>query len=190
MNPPRLSQVLKNSRIHIFATIAVAAMISVFSISTFAQQTQLSLADFLIGLRSKKVTLEERNKILTEAAKVRGVTFVLTPEIEKELENTGADRGLITAIREKGAVIKTAAVVPPKTEPSPAAVVPPPPDHAFYQRRAAASASKGDLDSAVADYGKAIEMQANDPTDYLNRGVALYGKKSYSEALADLTKSI
>src|SRR5439155_9424865 len=99
MNPPRLSQILRNSKTRMFAAAAIAVMICVFSVSTFAQQSQLSLADFLIGLRSKKVTLEERNKILTEAAKVRGVTFALTPEIEKELENTGADKNLITAIR-------------------------------------------------------------------------------------------
>lgn len=179
---------MKNHRIRLAAAVAMTVIISIFAVNSFAQQAQLSLADFLIGLRSKKVTLEERNKILTEAAKQRGVTFALTPEIEKELENTGADSNLIAAIREKGAVIKASAVVPPKTEPSPAVVAPP--DHAFYQKRAGASAAKGDLDAAINDYGKAIEMQADDPTDYLNRGMALYGKKSYEQAVADFDKSI
>ena len=73
------------------AVVSLAVMIAIFSINSFAQQAQLSLADFLIGLRSKKVTIEERNKILTDAARERGVTFALTPEIEKELENTGAE---------------------------------------------------------------------------------------------------
>ena len=171
------------------ASAALVLVLAIFSINSLAQQAQLSLADFLIGLRSKKVTLEERNKILTEAAKERGVTFALTPEIEKELEATGADSNLITAIREKGAVIKAAAVVPPKAE-AVVPTVPPPPDRAFYQKRAAVSAARGDLDSAIADYGKAIEMPDADSGDYLNRGVAFYGKKSYSEALADLSKSI
>ena len=171
------------------ASAALVLVLAIFSINSLAQQAQLSLADFLIGLRSKKVTLEERNKILTEAAKERGVTFALTPEIEKELEATGADSNLITAIRDKGAVIKAAAVVPPKAE-AVVPTVPPPPDRAFYLKRAAASAARGDLDSAIADYGKAIEMPDADSGDYLNRGVAFYGKKSYSEALADLSKSI
>jgi hypothetical protein len=43
--------------------------------------SQLSLADILIGLRSKKVELADRNKILTEAVLSRGITFTLTPEI-------------------------------------------------------------------------------------------------------------
>jgi TonB family protein len=171
------------------ASAALVLVLAIFSVNSLAQQAQLSLADFLIGLRSKKVTLEERNKILTEAAKERGVTFALTSEIEKELEATGANKDLITAIREKGAVIKAAAVVQPKTE-TVVPTNPPPPDRAFYQKRAAASAAKGDLDSAIADYGKAIEMPDAESSDYLNRGVAFYGKKSYNEALADLSKSI
>src|SRR5690348_816466 len=62
------------------------------------QAVQLSLADILIALRSKKVTMPERNKILTEAVLQRGITFSLTPEIEKELEATGADKDLIDSI--------------------------------------------------------------------------------------------
>jgi TonB family protein len=164
---------------------------TVFSIALFCQTAvaqqgdQLSLADFLIGLRSKKVTLEERNKLLTEAAKARGVTFTMTPEIEKELENTGADKALIDAIRSKATIVKISA---PVKDPTPA--TPPPPDHSFYQKRAVASAGKGDLDSAIADFTKAIEVGPAESTDFVSRGMVYYTKKSYDLAIADLDKAI
>jgi TonB family protein len=168
---------------------AILAAVFVFFHSAAAQEPQLSLADFLIGLRSKKVTLQERNKLLTEAAKARGVTFALTPEIEKELQNTGADKDLIDAIRSKASVVKVSASVPAKTDPVPVST-PPPPDHAFYQKRAGTFLAKGDFDSAVADLSKAIELNSNDASDYNSRGLAYYNKKSYDLAIADYSKSL
>src|SRR5687768_13104045 len=101
-----------------------------------AQSPQLSLADLLIGLRSKKASLQERNTLLTEAVRLRGVTFALTVEIEKELAATGATPTLIEAIRQKAPVVK------PSSTPAPAVVkptpvpTPTPPDFSFYQTRA------------------------------------------------------
>ena len=67
------------SRIRAFAVFfAVMLMFATFA---NAQSPQLSLADLLIGLRSKKVSLPERNAILTEAVRQRGVTFAMTPEM-------------------------------------------------------------------------------------------------------------
>jgi len=190
------AQFFPNQRFRRLASILMAAAaisVFVFFQSAAAQQPQLSLADFLIGLRSKKVTLPERNKLLTDAAKARGVTFELTPEIEKELENTGADKDLIAAIRSKATVVKIAATVPPKTEPKvdPVPVsTPPPPDHAFYQKRAGSFMTKGDFDSAVADLNKAIELSPSDASDFTSRGLAYYNKKSYDLAIADYSKAI
>src|SRR5688572_20687570 len=88
--------------------VLVAATMMIFAAAAKAQVPQLSLADLLIGLRSKKATLPERNSILTDAVRQRGVTFAMTPEIEKELATTGASPALIDAIRKKGPVVKTA----------------------------------------------------------------------------------
>ena len=90
---------LKTARVA--AGLAVAALVLAMAAGLRAQTPQLSLADLLIGLRSKKVTLEERNKILAEAVRQRGITFALTGEIEKELSTTGAGKELISAIRQK-----------------------------------------------------------------------------------------
>lgn len=166
------------------------------SLTVFSQTpAQLSLADILIALRSKKVTLVEKNKILTDAVMVRGITFALSPEIEKELTSTGADAALIGAIRQKSPVIKPVATPQPKTSPSPVAVplpspTPPPPDFSFYQKRANASIDKGDYDSAIADYNKAIELKSAEPSAYLNRGMAHFNKKNYDLAIADYDKVI
>src|SRR5258708_24433625 len=106
--------------------IALAVSV-VFALGAFtniirAQGNQLSLADILIALRSKKLTLPERNKILTDAVATRGTTFSLTPEIEKELSVTGADKDLVDSLKKRSQIVKIAAVVPsaetkPNTEP-------------------------------------------------------------------------
>ena len=161
-------------------------------LSVFGQQpAQLSLADILIGLRSKKVTLPERNKILTEAVLTRGITFSLTTEIEKELETTGADKVLIDSIRKKNIIVKTSAVVmPPETKPSPQPVATPAPDFNFYLKRAEANSEKGDLDGALVDFGKAIEMKPDSFEAYIERGTAHLNKKALELAVSDLTKAI
>ncbi|MFN3418737.1 MAG: TonB family protein [Pyrinomonadaceae bacterium] len=163
-------------------------MIAISAIGIRAQAPPLSLADILIALRSKKVTLAERNQILTGAVKERGITFEFTPEIEKELAATGADADLIAAIRMKS-------LPPPKPtpEPKPAATpqpTPPPPDYTFYQKRAEANLSKGDLEAALADYNKAVEMKADNPDLYVSRGRAYFNMKSYELSVKDFDKAI
>jgi len=168
------------------------------------QQPSLSLADILIGLRSKKVILYERNRLLTGAVRQRGITFALTPEIEKELISTGADKELIEAIRQKSPVIKTM----PTTMPTPLATplptpvatpVPipvatptpvPTPDFAFYRKRADENVGKGEYTLAVNDYSRAIELNPKDVSVYLNRGLAHYNQKNYDLAAADYDKAI
>lgn len=150
-----------------------------------AQQAQLSLADLLIGLRSKKATLDERNKLLTEAVKVRGITFVLTPEIEKELETTGATKELIDVIRQKSPVAKAAPTPAPTPVPSPT-----PPDFTVYQQQADAHLVKGEYDLALADYSKVIELNPKSANSYLSRGLSYYYKESYNQAISDYNKGI
>ena len=153
-----------------------------------AQQAQLSLADVLIGLRSKKVSLDERNRLLSDAVKVRGITFSLTPEIETELAGTGANGNLVDAIRQRAGNIKISAV----TQPAPAPAVLPAPtmDFAFYRKRGDENVSKGEHDLALENYGKAIELNPKDAATYLNRGRAYSNKKSYDLAVLDYDKWI
>jgi TonB family protein len=183
---------LSPSRIR-FATGARAISVALMSLILTAvlsqgvpaqQPAQLSLADILIALRSKKVTLAERNKLIGDAVKSRGITFTLTSEIEKELQTTGADPTLLDAIKLKGTVERLAQGSQPKADPAPVM------DFGFYQKRADGSVAKGDIDSAVADYGKAIELRASDPTVYLSRGMALLNKKSFDLSIQDFNKVI
>ncbi len=163
-----------------------------------AQQVRLSLADILIGLRSKKVTLPERNKLLTEAVKTRGITFTLTPEIETELQTTGADSDLVGAIRQKNEKLKVALIPKPTPAPIPVStLIPiaiptptPAPDFVFYRKRADESIVKGEYDSAFNDYNKALELNPKDAVAYLNRGRAFQSKTNYDSAIADFSKVI
>ena len=172
-------------------TLWFVGILTAFSNVASGQPNQLMLADILIALRSKKVTLPERNRILAEAVVVRGVTFALTPEIEKELEDTGADKNLIYSIRQKSHIVKISAVVTPPVEKKPKVEpAPPPPDFWFYEKRADTDLSKGEFDSALADYTKAIEMNPLSPQAFLGRGMAYANKQSYDLAVADYDKAI
>ena len=180
------------SRIRAFAVFF--AVMLIFAASAHAQSPQLSLADLLIGLRSKKVSLPEKNAILTEAVRQRGVTFTMTPEIEKELETTGATKVLIDAIKQKIAAAKPSptpavAAVKPVASPTPAPT-PPPPDFSFYQTRADQSAGRGEFSAAVNDYNKSIEMKADNQVAYLNRGKAHLNLKSYELSVKDFDKAV
>lgn len=160
-----------------------------------AQQAQLSLADILIGLRSKKVTLVERNTLLTEAVRNRGITFSLTPEIEKELASTGAGAELIEAIRQKSPKIKAVPTPSPMPSPTPAPTpipTPTPPvlDSVYYRKRANAHLFNKEYDLAVNEFNKVIELDSKDATNYLNRGLAFFNQKNYDRAVADYDKAI
>jgi TonB family protein len=147
----------------------------------YAQSSQLSLADLLIGLRSQKVSIEERNRILAEAVRERGITFQYTPEIARELAATGAGTELLAAVLEKG--------TPPAPKPTPEPT-PEPRDHKFYQQRADAHAKKGEFQLAVADYDKAAEMRGDDPVIFLNRAKAHVGMESFGRSVEDFSKAL
>ncbi len=171
--------------------LSIALLLSAFSSVARSQPNQLMLADILIGLRSKKATLPERNKILAEAVVVRGVTFALTPEIEKELADTGADKILIDSIRQKSRLVKVVAIVNASAEVKPKAeTASQPPDFSFYEKQGGANVSKGDFDAAVSDYTKAIELNPSAATALFGRGIAYFNKKSYDLAIADYNKLI
>lgn len=168
--------------------VVLASILLILASAIQAQTPQLSLADLLIGLRSKKVSLPERNTILAEAVRQRGVTFAMTPEIEKELETTGASPALIDAIRQKIAASKPPPpVVNPVATPVP---TPTPPDFSFYQTRADQNAGKGEFSLALADYNKSLEMKADNAIAYLGRGKTHYNLKSYDLSVKDFDKAL
>jgi TonB family protein len=161
----------------------------VFSFTLFAQQTQLSLVDIITVLRSKKATPAEKNQLLTDGVKQRGITFSLNPELEKELRTAGADDTLVAAIREKSPAVKVSATPQPKVEASPVST-PKPPDYTVFQNRGNANFVMGEYDAAIVDYNKAIELNQKEPSVYFSRGLAHFNKQSYTTAIADFDKVI
>ncbi len=180
------------SRTVVVACIVLGIVAAIFgSIQPlFAQSRQLSLADILIALRSKKAEIDEKNRILAEAVKDRGITFSLTPEIEKELDSTGARLELIAAIRSKVTSVEIKRTESPKVEPPVAKPVPPPQDFAYFRNRAADHLRSGDLDLAAADLGKALELKPADPETLLERGKLAAKQGRSDSAIADLDKVI
>jgi TonB family protein len=164
-------------------TVAAAALLAGFlQITAKAQQEddRLSLVDIVVALRSKKATIAERNKILADAARQRGITFSATPQIESELTAAGADADLIAAIREKSVIIKTAAAKPQQEAP----------DASFYQKRGQASAAKGDFKTALTDFNIAALMAPDTASIYMDRGLVNFNLKDFEATTADYTKAI
>lgn len=175
----------------LFLCVSVLFSLTFVWQDSHAQQSKLSLSDILIALRSKKVSLAERNRIVTEAVKQRGVTFALTPEIEAELETAGADKVLLEAIKKQSPAVKlaptpTAAPTPVPT-PSPA---PKPPDWETFQNQANDFFVKGDFNAAITNYGKVIALNGKEPAPYMNRGIAHYNQKNFDSAIFDFSKVI
>ncbi len=187
------SSKLIRRRFVIFALLAATFILSGTWVTILGQSPQLSLADIIVALRSKKASLPEKNKILADAVQSRGTTFALTPEIEKELEGTGAEKSLIDSIRQRSQIAKTSAAIPPPVEVKPkveAAPVDAASDFSFYEKRADASLAKGDLDAAMIDYTKAIEMNGLDIAALMGRASTYAGRNSFTLAIADYTKVI
>ena len=59
-----------------------------------------------------------------------------------------------------------------------------------YNNRGLAQKGKGDLDGAIADYTKAIEIDPRNAEAYKNRGLALLTKGRDQEAEQDFKKAI
>lgn len=75
-------------------------------------QSELTLAMILTGLQTQGKTPETRtiaarNAYITRRVQTYGVTFRVTPEIERELRNAGATATLIAAIRANGPAAPT-----------------------------------------------------------------------------------
>ena len=62
-------------------------------------------------------------------------------------------------------------------------------DATAYHNRAVAYVLAGDLDRAIEDYTRTIEIRPDDPTAYENRGRAYASKGDYTGAFADVMKA-
>ena len=59
-----------------------------------------------------------------------------------------------------------------------------------YNNRGFAYASKGDYDTAITNYNKALEFDPNDAWTYFQLGFAYSNKGNYDQAIADYTKAV
>jgi tetratricopeptide (TPR) repeat protein len=187
---------LKRASFAFVVFLASAMILAIFAVTADAQANPLTLADVLIALRSKKAPLPDRNRLLTEAVSNRGTTFSLTPEIEKELSVTGADKALLDSIRKRTQIVKISSVAssadpkPAPEKPKVEVPAPAPLDFTFYEKRGDESVTKGNMDAAIVDYTKAIELNGSDSKALRSRANCYFTKELYSPAIADLTKII
>lgn len=181
---------VRYARVAIYSVFtSVAVLVFGAFVEIDAQARQLSLADILIALRSKKAVIEEKNRILADAVKDRGITFALTPEIEKELATTGAYPILIDAIRVKVSGPKAVDVRPAEAKPTvPVAVAQP--TFESYRQSATKHLEKGAIELAIADLNKAIDLRPTDQHARIDRAKALVSQEKYEAAMPDLDKAV
>lgn len=157
--------------------------------SVSAQTPQLSLVDIFTALRSNKATLSEKNEILAEGVKQRGITFTINKTLENELRNAGANDDLIQVIQQKSPVPDP--IPPAKVESSLKPVAtPPPPDFSFYRNRGNSKFVLGEYESAIKDYDEAINLNAGEAEIFISRGLAFYNNRQFNQAIADFGKAI
>ncbi|MBS1794661.1 MAG: tetratricopeptide repeat protein, partial [Acidobacteria bacterium] len=153
-------------RRHFLLVAAFALISSAFSLGVAwnpaGAQAKLTLADILTGLKSTKVTLAQRNKLLTDAVWKRGVTFTLTNEIERELRTTGANDTLIDAIRQSGPS--------PVRTPTPRPTVSNTGNSTYYHKRGDDYFDANNFEAAIPEFTRAIQLNPNDSLAYVRRG--------------------
>jgi tetratricopeptide (TPR) repeat protein len=130
----------------------------------------LNLDQIFKALRSDKATPAERNQILIRGVRERGISFVLTPEVEDELADQGAGKALIETIRKETQKIRSSSI--------------------YYRNLADDLSYKGNYAEAIANYTKSLELDPTDRSAHNNRGRAYEQLKRYDEAFADFTKVI
>jgi tetratricopeptide (TPR) repeat protein len=134
-----------------------------------------------IGLRTQSRepevnTLAKRNIYIAARVTRDGVTFLLTPELEKQLRDTGATDDLIAAIRKANS--DSAPVIKKTGE--------------DFKRSGDTHRAKAEYDAAIKDYTSAVdEYKLDQDADiYYGRGIAYYFKGNYPSALNDLGRAI
>jgi TonB family protein len=154
------------------------------------QKAPLSFADVIFVLRSKKVSLSQRNELLTAAVRERGIDFKLIEEFEKELSKNGASPELIAAIRQKS--LKPQASSAPVPTPTTIAATAPKltPDSAFYRQRGDEYYAAGEYERAISEYDQAIRLNQQDVAAYYSRGFAYHYKNNQDRAFENYKTAI
>ena len=83
------------------------------------------------------------------------------------------------------------------TEPAPAAAPPlgppldiaPPPDARGYRERGIFAYRSGELDNAIADFDRAIQLDPKFTAAYIDRGIVLYRMRKFEKAFADIAQA-
>jgi tetratricopeptide (TPR) repeat protein len=65
----------------------------------------------------------------------------------------------------------------------------PPPDAKAYRERGIFAYRSGDLDSAIADFDRAIQLDPKFTAAYIDRGIVLYRLRKFEKAFADIAQA-
>jgi tetratricopeptide (TPR) repeat protein len=89
-------------------------------------------------------------------------------------------------------IVPASVTLPAETEPAPAPPlgppleIAPPPDAKAFRERGIFAYRNGDLDSAIADFDRAIRLDPKFAAAYIDRGIVLYRMQKFEKAFADI----
>lgn len=168
------------------------------------EKEPLSLDNVFKALRSDKAKPAQKNRLLIQGVKLRGISFQLTTETEEELIAQGASKALIEAIRkETEDIVQSAYYYRERGDDSrlrknyaealtnyAKAIEINPTDRVAYNNRGHVYREMEQYDQAIADFSKVIELDPTDRNGYHNRGVIYYQQRDYQKAIEDFTRAI
>lgn len=130
----------------------------------------LNLDNIFKALRSDKATMPQKNQLLIQGVKMRGISFVMTDEVKSELTNQGASKMLIEALQSETEELLKSPF--------------------YYRERADDFRLMKNYPEAISNYNKTLELDPNDRVAYNNRGHLFQELKQYNEAISDFSKVI
>jgi tetratricopeptide (TPR) repeat protein len=122
------------------------------------------------------------------------VSTVSIPMTPPRIEVASNDKAESTDIP-RANIVPASVTVP--AEPPPVAAPPlgppleiaPPPDAKVYRERGIFAYRSGDLDHAIADFDRAIQLDPKFTAAYIDRGIVLYRLRKFEKAFADIAQA-
>ena len=136
------------------------------------------------------VTASVREPFETAPIMVTTVAVPVMPSrIESKTEVASNDKAAGTDVPRPDIVPASITVTEPAPPLGPPLEIAPPPDAKAFRERGIFAYRSGDLDNAIADFDRAIQLDPKFTAAYIDRGIVLYRMRKFEKAFADIAQA-